>query len=47
MSEDNDKLAGYMRLAVAIVQSGRAANDKRFLQIYCTCSRPVAKFNNG
>lgn len=34
MGEDNDKLAGYIRLAAAIVQSGRAANDKRFLQIH-------------
>ena len=32
MAEDNSTLAGYMRLAAAIVQSGRAANDQRFLQ---------------
>lgn len=30
---DNSVLAGYMRLAAAIVQSGRVNNDPRFLQI--------------
>ena len=34
MAEDNDKLAGYIKLVSAIVQSGRATNDQRFLQIY-------------
>ena len=44
---EKDSILGYIKLASAIVQSGRATNDQRFLQIYCTCSRPVAKFNNG
>lgn len=29
-----ETIPGYIRLAAAIVQSGRVANDQRFLQIY-------------